>query len=39
MARERGLMTEAGRPGNPAVLETADAAWLLRALGIFGSQG
>ncbi|PRP91374.1 Tetratricopeptide repeat protein [Enhygromyxa salina] len=38
MARDRGLLTEVGRPGDPAVLETPDAAWLLRALGIFGGQ-
>jgi hypothetical protein len=39
MARDRGLLTEVGKPGDPAVLETADAAWLMRALGIFGGHG
>ncbi|MCA9701332.1 MAG: hypothetical protein KC431_27665, partial [Myxococcales bacterium] len=37
-ARDRGLLTAAGRPGDPAVLETTDVAWLLRGLGIFGGQ-
>nr|WP_232296531.1 serine/threonine-protein kinase [Plesiocystis pacifica] len=36
IARDRGLITGVGRPGNPTVLETSDAAWLLRALGIYG---
>jgi hypothetical protein len=35
-ARDRGLIDEAGRPVDPAVLETSNAAWLLRALGVLG---
>jgi tetratricopeptide (TPR) repeat protein len=39
MARDRGLgSTQTGRPMDPAVLETTDAAWLLRALGVFGGE-
>jgi hypothetical protein len=39
MARDRGLgATQTGRPMDPAVLETTDAAWLLRALGVFGGE-
>ncbi|HLT34819.1 MAG TPA: hypothetical protein VK034_01005, partial [Enhygromyxa sp.] len=39
MARDRGLLAEAGKPVDPAVLETSNAAWLLRALGVFGGHG
>jgi tetratricopeptide (TPR) repeat protein len=39
MARDRGLTaTQGGRGVDPAVLETTDAAWLLRALGVFGGE-
>ncbi|HVH97495.1 MAG TPA: tetratricopeptide repeat protein [Enhygromyxa sp.] len=38
MARDRGLLTEVGKPVDPAVLETSNAAWLLRALGVFGGH-
>lgn len=39
MARDRGLgASQAGRPMDPAVLETTDAAWLLRTLGVFGGE-
>jgi hypothetical protein len=38
MARDRGLLTEIGRPGDPAILESTDAAWLMRALGVFGGH-
>lgn len=38
MARDRGLLTEIGKPGDPAILESTDAAWLLRALGVFGGH-
>ena len=39
MARDRGMLTDAGKPGDPAVLETSNATWLLRALGVFGGHG
>ncbi len=42
MARDRGLASAdkpTGRPIDPVVLETTDAAWLLRALGVFGGEG
>jgi hypothetical protein len=39
MARDRGLLAEVGKPVDPAVLETSNAAWLLRALGVFGGHG
>jgi hypothetical protein len=38
MARDRGLLTEIGKPGDPAILESTDAAWLMRALGVFGGH-
>ena len=40
MARDRGLpAAPPGRAMDPALLDSTDAAWLLRALGVFGGEG
>ncbi len=40
MARDRGLpAAPPGRAMDPASLDSTDAAWLLRALGVFGGEG
>src|SRR5690606_17693977 len=38
IARDRGMLTDVSRPGDPAILESTDAAWLMRALGVFGGH-